>query len=84
MSGWMSWVTGKSGGNNSRDRARDAIVTLRQHLMMLDKKEEHTMKRIADEEKKAKDNVTSNKRGELPRPRFAVLLETPSQWLSRH
>ncbi|CAO1625390.1 unnamed protein product [Jaminaea pallidilutea] len=59
MSSWTSWLVGKRDNTNA---ARDAIVGLRQQLLMLDKKEEHLNKKIADETKKAKANVTTNKR----------------------
>ncbi|WWC68654.1 vacuolar-sorting protein SNF7 [Kwoniella pini CBS 10737] len=59
MSGWMSWFAGKK---NTTEGARDAIVGLRQQLLMLEKKEEHLNKKIEEEMKKAKGNATSNKR----------------------
>ncbi|CAO1630186.1 unnamed protein product [Parajaminaea phylloscopi] len=59
MSSWTSWLVGKRDNTNA---ARDAIVGLRQQLLMLEKKEEHLNKKIADETKKAKANVTTNKR----------------------
>ncbi|WWC60283.1 vacuolar-sorting protein SNF7 [Kwoniella dejecticola CBS 10117] len=59
MSGWMSWFAGKK---NTTEGARDAIVGLRQQLLMLEKKEEHLNKKIEEEMKKAKANATSNKR----------------------
>ena len=62
MSGWMSYLTGRS--TSSRDRAKDAIIELRSHLLLLEKKEANLLKKIGDEEAKAKANVTSNKRGE--------------------
>ena len=61
MSGWLSYITGS--GGKSRDSPKDAIVNLRQHLLMLDKKEEHLQKKIDDEQRKAKANATTNKRG---------------------
>lgn len=61
MSGWMSWFAGKK---DTREGARDAIVGLRQQLLMLEKKEEHLNKKIEEEMKKAKANATSNKRCE--------------------
>lgn len=63
MSGWLSYLTGT--GGKSRDSTREAIVNLREHLLMLDKKEEHLNKKIEDEQRKAKANATTNKRGEL-------------------
>lgn len=58
MSGWLNYF-GKKDNKNS---ARDAIVGLRQQLLMLEKKEEHLNRKIDDELKKAKANVTTNKR----------------------
>jgi charged multivesicular body protein 4 len=61
MSGWMSYFTGRK---DTREGARDAIVGLRQQLLMLEKKEEHLQKKIEDELRKARANATTNKRGE--------------------
>ncbi|GAA6022928.1 hypothetical protein JCM8202_000273 [Rhodotorula sphaerocarpa] len=61
MSGWMSWITG-NGGAKSKDSTREAIVNLREHLLMLDKKEEYLGKKIDDEVRKARANATSNPR----------------------
>lgn len=63
MSGWLSYLTG-SGAKGGRDSTREAIVNLREHLLMLDKKEEHLNKKIDDEQRKAKANATTNKRGQ--------------------
>lgn len=60
MSGWASWFGG--GRKDTREGARDAIVGLRQQLLMLEKKEEFLNKKIEDEMKKARANATSNKR----------------------
>lgn len=62
MSGWLSYLTG-SGGAKSKDSTREAIVNLREHLLMLDKKEEYLGKKIDDEVRKARANATSNPRG---------------------
>lgn len=62
MSGWMSYLTGSRTPN--QDSTRSAIVNLREHLIMLDKKEEHLTKKIEEELRKAKANATTNKRGE--------------------
>lgn len=62
MSGWMSYFTGRK---DTRESARDAIVGLRQQLLMLEKKEEFLQKKIDEEMKKAKANATSNKRCEF-------------------
>ncbi|WOO81261.1 Vacuolar-sorting protein SNF7 [Vanrija pseudolonga] len=59
MSGWMSYFTGRK---DTREQARDSIVTLRQQLLMIEKKEEHLQKKIEEELKKAKANAATNKR----------------------
>ena len=46
-----------------RDR-QDAIVTMRQHLQLIEKKEGYLLKRINDEFQKAKQKAVSNKAGE--------------------
>lgn len=61
---WISYLTGKGGGS-SRDSTREAIVNLREHLLMLEKKEDHLTKKINDELNKAKANATTNRRGEF-------------------
>jgi charged multivesicular body protein 4 len=63
MSGWMSYFTGSR--RNTQEGARDAIVGLRQQLLMLEKKEEHLNKKIDDEMKKARANASTNKRCEF-------------------
>jgi len=63
MSGWMSWFGGRK---DTREGARDAIVGLRQQLLMLEKKEEFLQKKIDEELKKARANATTNKRCKYP------------------
>lgn len=63
MSSWTSLLLGRRDNPNA---PKEAIVGLRQQLLMLDKKEEHLNKKIADETRKAKANVTTNKRGVYP------------------
>jgi charged multivesicular body protein 4A/B len=58
MSSWMSYFTGR---RDSKASARDAIVTLRQQLGMLEKKEEYLQKKIDEEVRKARANAVSNK-----------------------
>lgn len=43
MSSWASWLLGRGGSSSGaqRDKARETIVELRQHLIMLEKKEDH-------------------------------------------
>ncbi|KAJ8296392.1 Vacuolar-sorting protein SNF7 [Rhodotorula toruloides] len=60
MSGWLSYLTGR--GQSTKDSTRESIVKLREHLLMLDKKEEYLGKKIDDELRKAKANATSNPR----------------------
>ncbi|KAG9014230.1 ESCRT-III subunit protein snf7 [Tulasnella sp. JGI-2019a] len=60
MSGWMSYFGGRK---DLKATIREAIVTLRQQLQLLEKKEDYLMKKIDDETKKAQANVTSNKPG---------------------
>lgn len=61
MSSWISYLTGR--GAATKDSTREAIVNLREHLLMLDKKEEYLGKKIDDELRKAKANATTNPRG---------------------
>ncbi|KAF8591577.1 Snf7-domain-containing protein [Ramaria rubella] len=58
MASWMSYFTGR---RDTKASARDAIVTLRQQLGMLEKKEEYLQKKIEEEVRKAKANAVSNK-----------------------
>jgi charged multivesicular body protein 4 len=63
MAGLMGYFGG--GRRDGKASARDAIVTLRQQLQMLEKKEDHLQKRIDDEVAKARANAVSNKAGAL-------------------
>ncbi|KZW03700.1 Snf7-domain-containing protein [Exidia glandulosa HHB12029] len=58
MSGWMGYFTGR---RDPKATAREAIVTLRTQLQMLEKKEENLQRKIDEELKKAKTNAVSNK-----------------------
>ncbi|KAF5363301.1 hypothetical protein D9756_000673 [Leucocoprinus leucothites] len=58
MASFMSYFGGRK---DPKVAARDAIVSLRQQLQLLEKKEEHLQKKIEDEAKKAKTNAVSNK-----------------------
>jgi charged multivesicular body protein 4A/B len=60
MASFMSYFAGR---RDPKQSARDAIVTLRQQLQMLEKKEEHLQKKIDEEVSKARSNATSNKTG---------------------
>lgn len=78
MSGWLNFF-GKKENKNS---ARDAIVGLRMQLAMLEKKEEHLNKKIEEELRKAKANVTTNKRGASSTPGFMRVLVTNNRMLT--
>ncbi|KAL0070812.1 ESCRT-III subunit protein snf7 [Marasmius tenuissimus] len=58
MASFMSMFGGK---RDPKQSARDAIVTLRQQLQMIEKKEEYLQKKIDEELAKAKTNAVSNK-----------------------
>jgi charged multivesicular body protein 4 len=60
MANIMSYFGGRK---DSKQTARDAIVDLRQHVQMIDKKEEYLQKKIEEDLKKAKANAVSNKAG---------------------
>lgn len=61
MAGFMSYFGGR---RDPKQSSRDAIVTLRQQLQMIEKKEDYLQKKIDEEMKKAKQNAVSNKPGE--------------------
>lgn len=56
----MSYFTGR---RDPKQTARDAIVSLREQLMMIEKKEEHLQRQIAQDLATAKANAVSNKNG---------------------
>ncbi|KAL1937737.1 hypothetical protein VTO73DRAFT_12890 [Trametes versicolor] len=58
MAGIMSYFGGR---RDPKQSSRDAIVTLRQQLQMIEKKEEYLQKKIEEEVKKARANAVSNK-----------------------
>lgn len=58
MASFMSYFVGR---RDPKQSARDAIVTLRQQLQMIEKKEEHLQKLIRDEVNTARTNAVSNK-----------------------
>lgn len=58
MASFMSYFGAR---RDPKQSAREAIVTLRQQLQMIEKKEEHLQKKIDEELKKAKANAVSNK-----------------------
>ena len=60
MSSWLSWVGGK---RDNKSNARDAIIGLREQLHLITKKEEYLQTKVDDELRKAREQVTTNKRG---------------------
>lgn len=60
MAGFMSYFGGRK---DPKQATRDAIVTLRQQLQMIEKKEEHLQKKIDTELKIARTNAVTNKSG---------------------
>ena len=63
MASFMSYFTGRRDPTQS---ARDSIVLLREQLMMIEKKEEHLQRQIAQDLATAKANAVSNKNGTPP------------------
>ncbi|KAH9844131.1 Snf7-domain-containing protein [Rhodofomes roseus] len=58
----MAGIMGYFGGRrDAKQSSRDAIVTLRQQLQLIDKKEEYLQKKIDEEMKKARANAVTNK-----------------------
>ena len=60
MAGFLNSLWGRKG---TQDVSKDAIVSLRQQLQMIEKKEEYTQKKIEEETAKAKANAVTNKAG---------------------
>lgn len=60
MAGLMSYFGGR---RDPKKSAREAIVTLRQQLQVIEKKEEYLQRKIEEELKKAKANAVTNKQG---------------------
>ncbi|KAF8505688.1 Snf7 family [Russula emetica] len=58
MASFMSYFTGR---RDAKQTARDAIVSLREQLVMIEKKEEHLHRQIAQDLATAKANAVSNK-----------------------
>jgi charged multivesicular body protein 4 len=60
MASFMSYFGGRPDPKKS---AREAILTLREQLNMIQKKQEYTQKKIDEDTKKAKFNAVTNKTG---------------------
>lgn len=65
MASFMSFFGSR---RDTQQSTRDAIVTLRQQLQLIEKKEDYLQKKINEELRKAKENVVSNKAGTSVRP----------------
>ena len=76
MATFMSYFGAR---RDPKQSARDAIVTLRQQLQMIEKKEEYLQKKIDEELKKAKANAVNNKAGEQNDDMVRVLSDTLSR-----
>lgn len=63
---WGAWFGG-SGGQKRKDAPKKAILELRTQLDMLQKRERHLESQMAKQDEIARDNVTTNKTGRLPR-----------------
>ena len=68
MASFMSYFGGR---RDPKQSSRDAIVTLRQQLQMIEKKEDYLQKKIDEELKKARDQAVSNKAGACVRFRVS-------------
>lgn len=75
MASFMSYFGGR---RDPKQSARDAIVTLRQQLQLIEKKEEYLQKKIDEELKKAKANAVTNKNGAYLLGVLRVWLLTPT------
>ena len=62
MASFMSYFGGR---RDPKKSSRDAIVTLRQQLQMIEKKGEYLQKKIDEETRIAKQNAVTNKQGVL-------------------
>ncbi|CAL1701062.1 unnamed protein product [Somion occarium] len=58
MASFMSYFGGR---RDPKQSSRDAIVTLRQQLQMIEKKEDYLQRKVDEELKKAKANAVTNK-----------------------
>ncbi|EMD40842.1 hypothetical protein CERSUDRAFT_131156 [Gelatoporia subvermispora B] len=58
MASLMSYFGGR---RDSKQSTRDAIITLREQLQLIDKKEEHMQRQLEEQLKKAKANAVTNK-----------------------
>ncbi|KAI9885956.1 MAG: ESCRT-III subunit protein snf7 [Watsoniomyces obsoletus] len=60
MSSMLSWITG-NGAQKRKAAPKEAIVALREHLDMLQKREQHLQNQMAEQDAIARRNINSNK-----------------------
>jgi hypothetical protein len=85
MASFMSYFG--AGRKDPKQTARDAIISLRQQLQMIDKKEEYLQKKIEEDLKKAKANAVSNRSGNVEGVFFPCCLSEKNhleQWPRPH
>ena len=63
MSGMLGWITGNS-AQKRKAAPKDAIVALRAHLEMLQKREIHLQNQMDEQQAIARKNISSNKAGQ--------------------
>ena len=62
MSGMLGWITGNS-DKKRKAAPKDAIVALRAHLEMLQKREIHLQNQMDEQQAIARKNISTNKTG---------------------
>ncbi|KAJ1858075.1 ESCRT-III subunit protein snf7 [Coemansia sp. RSA 2703] len=70
------------GGNKAKTTPKDAIITLRENLSMLEKRETHLQAKIDNETRIARANVSSNKQAALMALKRRKMLEGQLEKLS--
>ncbi|KAJ1957174.1 ESCRT-III subunit protein snf7 [Linderina pennispora] len=70
------------GGSKPKATPKDAIITLRENLSMLEKRESHLQAKIDNEVKVARANATKNKQAALAALKRKRLLETQIEKIS--
>jgi uncharacterized protein YlxW (UPF0749 family) len=75
MSMWSTLFGGGAAANKKKqDAAKNSIVSLREQVNMLEKKEAHLQKQIDDLTATAKRNVATNKKGKSTIPLLCLRL----------
>ncbi|OCH92205.1 Snf7-domain-containing protein [Obba rivulosa] len=73
MASLMSYFGGR---RDAKQSSRDAIITLREQLQLIDKKEEHMQRQLDEQLKKAKANAVTNKTAATDALRKKKAIET--------